>query len=214
MPSYHVIMADIVKSSSLDPAWLGESFSRLVSRCNESCGDDILSPLTITLGDEFQGVAASLQGAVATILSLEETLLAEKFPFRLRYVVVYGEIGTELNRSVAHGMMGSGLTLARQLLTLKQRSRPQFQFDLDDAALTRALNRYFRLVELLTKEWKGKDCSLVLEFIRAQSNSELALRLNKDRSLLWKRRKSLRIEEYLILRELIQDAVKTVTEGS
>jgi hypothetical protein len=117
---------------------------------------------------------------------------------------------------VAHGMMGSGLTLARQQLTHKQRSRPQFQFALGDGdvALTRALNRYFRLVELLTKEWKGKDCPLVLEFISSESNSELALKLNKDRSLIWKRRKSLRIEEYLILKELIFDAVRTVTEGS
>src|SRR5450759_588107 len=132
MPNYHVMMADIVKSSSLEPAWLGEAFERLVSRCNEKCSDDIISPLTITLGDEFQGVAASLKGAVDTIFCLEETLLAEKFPFRLRYVVLYGEIGTEINRTLAHGMMGSGLTPARQKLTHKQRSRPQFQIELGD----------------------------------------------------------------------------------
>jgi SatD family (SatD) len=213
MALYHVIMADIINSSSYDSEWLSEKFIQIVHDCNESCAAEILSPLTITLGDEFQGVAASLKGAVDTIFYLEERLLADKYPFRLRYVVCFGDIGTEINPTVAYGMMGRGLATARQQLIKKQRVRPRFFFDLGDDAASRATNRLFRLVELLTNRWKRKDCNLVKELLASENNSDVAAKLDKDRSLIWKRRKSLHIEEYMILKNLVYDSVALFKEG-
>lgn len=213
MAFYHVIMADVVKSSSLDQVQLGSDLQQLVQSCNEHLAGVLLSPLTVTLGDEFQGVASSLEGAIESLFTLEEMLLEKAYPFRLRYVVLYGEIRTEINPEIAYGMLGPGLTAARARLVSKERSRPRFQFKLGDDVATTMLERLFRLLELLVQEWKSKDSLLISELITQRSIKEVAERLDKDRSLVWKRRKSLRIEEYLILKELVNTTVNSLTRG-
>lgn len=213
MAFYHVIMADVVKSSSLDQVQLGSDLQQLVQSCNEHLAGVLLSPLTVTLGDEFQGVASSLEGAIESLFTLEEMLLEKAYPFRLRYVVLYGEIRTEINPEIAYGMLGPGLTAARARLVSKERSRPRFQFELGDDVATTMLERLFRLLELLVQEWKSKDSLLISELITQRSIKEVAERLDKDRSLIWKRRKSLRIEEYLILKELVNTTVNSFARG-
>lgn len=213
MAFYHVIMADVVKSSSLDQVQLGSDLQQLVQSCNEHLAGVLLSPLTVTLGDEFQGVASSLEGAIESLFTLEEMLLEKAYPFRLRYVVLYGEIRTEINPEIAYGMLGPGLTAARARLVSKERSRPRFQFKLGDDVATTMLESLFRLLELLVQEWKSKDSLLISELITQRSIKEVAERLEKDRSLIWKRRKSLRIEEYLILKELVNTTVNSFARG-
>lgn len=203
MSQHYIVMADIVKSGSYDERELGENFSRIVSLCNKKCASQLLSPNTITLGDEFQGIAASLKSSVDILFCLEETLLAEKFPFKLRYVVHYGEIETDINRSVAYGMMGAGLTFARERLTEKKRSRPRFNFIVNKSSTDVSLNKLFRLVELLSNYWRPVDCDLIQELLLTDNNFDVAEKLGKDRSLIWRRRRHLRIEEYQILKELI-----------
>ena len=67
MPQYFILMGDIVGSSGQNSVDLIEGFSALVSSCNNTLKHQILSPYTITLGDEFQGIAASLRGLLDSI---------------------------------------------------------------------------------------------------------------------------------------------------
>lgn len=209
MSDFHIVMADIVKSRSYNGEVLIDSFSRLVRRCNEMYENEILSPYTITLGDEFQGVVRSMKAAIETIFFLEENLLVEDLSFKLRYVVVFDKIETPINREIAHGMTGPGLALAREMLTKKQRGKSRFQFKLSYGH-DFELNMLFRLVELLVSSWNKKDYMLIKEMLCNDDDQSVAEKFTKNRSQVWKRRKTLRIDEYNILKNLIYNQVQTL----
>lgn len=200
-----ILMGDIIESSSYQAASLRESFLAQIEACNHALKAEILSPYTVTLGDEFQGVAASMRAALKAIFYLEEGLLGAEQPFSLRYVVVHGEIDTPLNRNKAYTMMGAGLTRARQMLTDKRRGQPRFRFDLPDRGATQQLERLYTVLDGLTGRWSPADAGLIADMIATPHNGEVGRRHGKDRSQIWKRRKHLLIEEYGALKAAILD---------
>lgn len=210
MTQHFIVMADVIRSRSYDGSDLINEFMRIVEECNTAHTGAILSPYTITLGDEFQGVADSLRSAVESILFLEDRLLAARPAFMLRYVIVYGGIDTPINPQIAHGMTGPGLALAREMLTLKRRGRRRFQVNLSDLPCTDDLNMLFRLLELLSGHWKEKDYGLIRELVRNSDDADVASRFGKTKSQIWKRRKTLQIEEYTTVKELI---IRTVSHA-
>jgi hypothetical protein len=207
MTQNYIVMADVVRSMSYDGNDLMGEFKRIVDECNYAHKDTLLSPFTITLGDEFQGVAASLRAAVESILFLEDLTLTVQPAFSLRYVLVYGAIDTPINPAIAHGMVGSGLATARELLTKKRRGRPRFQIELGGDSYTEELRMAFRLLELLSTHWKEKDYTLIRELLWNSDDKAVALRFGKTASQIWKRRKTLQIEEYTIAKELLKQTV-------
>ncbi len=207
MPQYYIVMADVIQSRSYDGGDLMNEFMRIVEECNAAHAGAILSPYTITLGDEFQGVAASLRSAVDSILFLEDRLLTVRPAFMLRYVIVYGGIDTPINSQIAHGMTGPGLVAARELLTKKRRGRRRFQLYLPNLPYTDDLTMLFRLLELQSGHWKEKDYALIRELVWDYDDAEVASRFGKTKSQIWKRRKTLQIEEYVTVKELLHRAV-------
>ncbi len=205
MSLQYILMGDIIESSSYQAASLREAFLAQIEACNYALGAEIVSPYTVTLGDEFQGVAASMQAAMQAIFYLEEGLLGANQPFKLRYVAVKGEIDTPLNRQKAHTMMGAGLTRARQMLTDKRRGQPRFRFDLSDRATTRQFERLFTVLDGLIGRWSPADAVLICDMIASPHNAEVGERHGKNRSQIWKRRKHLLIEEYRALKAAILD---------
>lgn len=192
----HILMGDVVASSRQDPGLLRRQLKTLVAGCNRHLASQITSPYTITLGDEFQGVAATLSGAVAAIIYLEEERLKQRFPFQLHYIAHFGEIATPINPEIAYGMMGPGLTRARSLLSAKQRSRPRFHFDYGEAFFGPTLDDLFSVLNRIVGRWKLRDFPLIYDLITNPSNDEVGQLHDKDRSLIWKRRLALRVTEY------------------
>ncbi len=203
MPGYYIVMGDIVKSSTYEGREMMQEFRSAVDSCNNTLAACILSPYTITLGDEFQGVAESLICSVQSLFSLEESLLGQGNPFKLRYVVHYGEIVTPINPDIAHEMVGPGLANARNLLTDKHKRRPRFVFDLLDKDLSRMLTRLFGVVDSLVQDWSVKDLKLVLDMLSTNDDTEIMSKYGKNRSQIWKRRRSLHISDYVALKECI-----------
>jgi hypothetical protein len=72
----------------------------------------LLSPYTLTLGDEFQAVYRDSSGLFADIF----TLLAAIAPVQTRFAVAVGEIVTPINSTQSIGMDGSAFHLARARL--------------------------------------------------------------------------------------------------
>ncbi|HRF81385.1 MAG TPA: SatD family protein [Flavobacteriales bacterium] len=202
---HFILMADIIRSSEASvPADLIKRFKAVVDQANKEHPDRSLSPLTITLGDEFQGVMASLQAAVATIVDLEEALLRGKPQFKLRYVIVQGTISTPIVKENAHGMLGTGLTRARQTLTdLKKVRDRRFQFLLNDKRLEAQLSDCFQLFRSIVDRWDEKDKPLASAFLYMGGYREVAIGLRKDPSLMWRRRRSLRMDDYGAARRLL-----------
>ena len=205
MPDHIIVMGDVVGSRVLDGQEMIGDFKRLISSCNEELSSCLLSPYTITLGDEFQGIAKSLCCSVQSLFYLEESILKLRIPFRLRYVVHRGEIVTPLNPEIAYEMVGPGLARAREILTDKRQRRPRFVFDLPDETLSADLNRLFAVIESLVQDWHEKDFGLVADLISNANDSEVAASHHKNRSQIWKRRRNLRIGDYEALKQVCLD---------
>ena len=201
-------MGDIVSSRKHNAKELKQDFTDLVSNCNAELSSGILSPYTITLGDEFQGIAKSMRSAIESIFYFEEARLKKSLNFKLRLVLLYGGIDTPINKKIAHGMMGPGLSKAREMLTDKKRGNPRFRFALPDEKIALQLNRIFSVLESLTAEWHKKDFPLIIDMLANDNNEEVGKKHGKNRSQIWKRRKSLRIDEYKTLKRVILDLIE------
>ncbi len=204
-PRYHILMSDVIKSRRYPGRDFMAGFGRLVAACNQDLAAAILSPLTITLGDEFQGVMASLAAACEAVFWLEEARLRQGFLPRLRYVIVLGEIETELNREIAHGMVGAGLTLARELLTAQKRARPEVALRLGDPYLERQLGALFQLMLAISQGWRPADYGLVAAMLGRPRDREVAELFGKDPSQIWRRRRTLQIREYNLAKAVIRE---------
>ncbi len=203
MPNYYVFMADVIASRSREPQELMEEFENLVSTANTLFSEGILSPLTITLGDEFQGVVSTLLDAVRVLVWLEEARLKGVFGSQLRYVIHYGEITTPLNPQLAYGMLGPGLADAREELADKRRRRSRFRIELPDRRLALQLSQLLDVMFALTREWKCEDASLLFDMMLHQNNEAVAVAHGKNRSQVWKRRRNLYVDEYVSLKTVV-----------
>lgn len=201
--TYYILMGDIVASSDYEPVKLGMKLKELVDDANKNLAKITLSPYTITLGDEFQGVTRSLKSGIETLFYFEEQSLAKKLDFKLHYVLHFGKIETEINPETSYGMLGEGLTQARKKLSAKNRDRKRFNFSLDNKDHTEQLNRLFEVLDGIMEQWKIDDFALIIDMIQNSNDREVGEKHGKDRSQIYKRRKTLMIHEYNLLKKSV-----------
>jgi hypothetical protein len=198
-----IVMADIIGSSDKTGKALMTSFMNSVENINGGNKEHILSPLTITLGDEFQGVAKNAYGALKILLDFEYHILRLKNPYKLRYIVYEGEIETKINRSSSHQMLGSGLTNARNALAELKSTKNRFKILLKDELLTEKLNYGFSVFQGIVDRWTVAQRKVVIALLHNPDYKEVAKIVHKDPTVIWRRKRSLMIEEYFSIRKLI-----------
>lgn len=200
-----ILMADIIGSSNMQQKMLMVDFKSVVNVINRKAKQTIISPMTITLGDEFQGVIDDLQSALEIILMMEEEIISQQLNFKLRYVLVEGEIDTPINKKIAYEMLGSGLTEARNLLLASKKSNTRFEIQTENKAKTAVINDAFSIYQSIIDNWQlEKDFQLITTFIQFKDYKLVAEKLNKDRSLMWRREKTLKMKEYLSIKNIIK----------
>ncbi|WP_051052995.1 SatD family protein [Fulvivirga imtechensis] len=198
-----IIMADIIGSSQQQGKLLMTHFKSVVNGVNTALKDKIRSPLTITLGDEFQGVVKDLDAAVEVIFWIDELMLSADPAYKLRFVVNYGAIDTAINEEVAYEMLGEGLTRARHLLgAMKSEDTEILINGIDDK--DDILNMAFKLYRSFYNDWLEKDRPVASTFLKIEDYKEVARIYKKDISTMWRREKSLKIDEFRTSRDLIR----------
>jgi SatD family (SatD) len=199
-------MADIIGSSKRNGKALMADFKTAVAHINKIGKQHILSPATITLGDEFQGVVKNPHSALRVIFDMEKYLMSLRKPFRLRYVIHEGDIQTSLNKKTAYEMLGPGLTEARRQLTGMKSAKTRFKVSLSDKELTEKLNLMFVILQGIIGQWTPAQQKVVAAFLELGDYRKVAQRLNKDTTAIWRRKGSLMIEEFNSLKKLMLKA--------
>lgn len=198
-----ILMADIIDSRKGNEKQLMSDFAKVTTKVGRMYDNRLKSPITITLGDEFQSIPRNLTDAINIIISIEEEIINAGMEFKLRYVITEGRIATTINSKVGYGMLGEGLTRAREQLQSIKKEKWRFNFDLTEKTKAIALNNAFLVFQDYVDEWKPEDYKLVSGLLSKPDYKEVADELGKNRSLIWKRKKSLRIDEYLALKDVI-----------
>lgn len=204
-----ILMADIVGSRDQNSKELMNYFKILVEESNDTFQDFITSPLTITLGDEFQAIIKSAEVATQIILFLEESLIHKELHFKLRYVINEGNIDTMINNTRAFEMLGEGLTEARELLGKLKEGDSRFFVSLYDKKISTILNESFVIYQSIIEGWKvERDYEMVSSFLKYKDYKIISEILNRNRSLIWKRERSLHLKSYYAIKKIIELSVK------
>jgi len=205
-------MGDVTGSRSADArgvqAWLAEATARI----NAEFDDAIRSPLTVTLGDEFQAIPASLAAAARMLDTLERHRLTTDPGFRLHYALVIDRLDTPINTDIAHGMLGPALTEARRQLTQTGRARRFVQVATGHERLDRLLANTYDVADALIARWKRRDYALIRAMLDSPSDADIGERFAKTRSQVWKRRRTLLVDEYASLADTAQGLARLVDD--
>lgn len=202
-----ILMGDIVGSSQSDNISLQKEFSKLIGKINQEFQNKLKSPLTITLGDEFQGVVVDLKTSIEMIVNIEENKWEMEYPILIRYSLGLGEISTPINSEIAFGMLGEGLTKVRNsLIELKDKdtrivltgdfpNKEQISLSLD-------------LLLEKQEEWRWKDRDVISGYIMGKDYKKIAEEIGKDNSTVWRKFKSLEFASYEKRKRLLEIIVE------
>lgn len=205
MKRHIIIMADVVRSRKMDQDILHDSLNDCISEVNQIFKREIQSPLTITLGDEFQGIVKSAEAACRILFHIDEYTRNQELAYELRFAINYGVVETKVNPKSAHNMLGKGLTQTRELLEgMSRKQRDRFRIRVADERLDTSMENILNVYDGIVNSWNlKKDKETIKTLIKYPKDDEAANVLNKTRQQIWKRRATLLIDEYVACKETI-----------
>ena len=196
----HIFMGDVSNSAAKDAPALADDLRAAVAEINTRFATRLLSPLTVTLGDEFQGLPDSAETTIAILFALETLIRDGRLP-ALHYAWVHGTIDTAINPDIAHGMLGPGLSRARALLTRKDRDRPVLQTQMPAPALTTLYDTTAAALFAISARWNPRDYRLISDLLSGQEIKDIAAAHDRDTSSVYRRRDTLMIDAYADLQQ-------------
>ena len=193
-----ILMGDIIGSRGYPQGELHEEFNKCINSANEIFRKQLVSPLTITLGDEFQGIVSSLEEAFRIIFYIDEKSRNQDSDYEIRYSLHLGNIETNIVSEAAHNMMGEGLTTARELLgEMSRRARERFRISVGSVKIQRCFENILAIYDKIITSWNlEKDKEVIQILIQEPNDRKAAELLGKTRQQVWKRRSTLMINEY------------------
>lgn len=162
--NYFVMIGDMIQSRRLDDRReIQEAFRQALNSAQREYGRGIVSPLTLTIGDEFQAVLGDASNLFAIVNRLEESLPTIRF----RYGLGVGEISTALNRKAAIGMDGPAFHFARQALEQARQTERRFAFVCASPRVQARIDLLLHWIDVITANWsKEKKQILRLSQLR------------------------------------------------
>jgi hypothetical protein len=192
--SHTIIMGDLVSSQSTPSVHrLHQVFNRVVDEVNDQEGAKFVSPLTITLGDEFQGVCSNLSdGLVIMRLLRAKMLLAD---VECRFVLGVIALETPVNHERAWNMMGKGLASTRKRLAEK-RDINAYRFVLPDHPVVQGLMETVgAALSDIERTWTSRQRHIILS-TASETISEIVERLGISTPTYYKIRRAGKFDLY------------------
>jgi hypothetical protein len=184
--THAVLMGDIVGSErAASFKAVHRAFNKAVAKANAINAEHIASPLTITLGDEFQGLLTGFVHAWDAAVELRLELLMAGIP--CRFVVGAAKLETPVNTKEAWNMMGTGLSAARDKLNDK-RTTSAYRFSFPDASLEELLlDAVGDALTQVEDAWTGTQLEYYSKSRAAtRGNAEVARKLGVSARSLYK----------------------------
>ncbi len=140
-----------------------------VNRRNKS----LLSPFTITLGDEFQAVYQNANNLFIDIW----TIVTELYPQKFRFAFGVGNLTTQINRKQAIGMDGPAFHYARQCIQDLKETSNLFKILGEQLAYPEILNQSLNLISHQIAGWEKNRFRILAGLYRNESSKEMSTKL-------------------------------------
>jgi hypothetical protein len=201
-----VLIADIVESRSIpNRAVYQRKLQELLEAVNNQSRQNLLSPYTITVGDEFQAVYRTAHSLFSDVMRIVDY----SFPNRIRFALAYGPISTELNARAALGMDGPAFSSARNLLnTLKKQDRTIIRFDLPRNDLIELINVCLTLFANDLERWNKTAVSTFTLSLRGLAPQQIARETGVHFTTAYRHMREKHFEDYQKMLALISGEVE------
>ena len=179
-----VLIADIVSSRKIkERDKMQKNLKTLLRKLNKESGE-IISPLTITLGDEFQCVYSSGNEIFRHVWQILDTA----YPEKIRFSFGIGEISTAINKEQAIGMDGPAFYAAREGLSeLKQKN---YLFNISknttDTEILSFIKSTVFLISFHTYGWKRNRIKIMSLLEEEMTVKKIAKKLNITEQAVYK----------------------------
>ncbi|WP_058554943.1 SatD family protein [Thiohalocapsa sp. ML1] len=183
-----VVIADVIASRGLpDRAEVQRALqASLAARNAEHRPQALLSPYTLTLGDEFQAVPARAQGVFRDLLQIA----ADLQPVQLRFALGLGDIATGIDHERAIGMDGSAFHLARAGVEGLKHSDGRCRVEGLDGVAVELVNQGLALAFGRLAGSRGSRLALAAGLVGAEPIADIATRLDRTEQTLYKTARS------------------------
>ncbi|MDZ7659141.1 SatD family protein [Fodinibius sp.] len=152
-----VLIGDLEDSQSVqnrDREALQEVLLNKLKALNTEYGEHIVSPYTITLGDEFQAVFDRADAVFVQMLKIMSAI----HPIGVRFSLAVGDIDTPINTEQAIGMDGPAFHRARRGIEQLKESGYLFNigFEDEDSPELRIINNSLQLLSGEMRGWNKR----------------------------------------------------------
>ncbi|MFZ0452935.1 MAG: SatD family protein [Ignavibacteriaceae bacterium] len=167
-----VLIGDIINSKNISQrakiqSQLNSTFKKI------NIDKLLLSPYTITLGDEFQAVYNKADSVFNHIWLISLAI----YPLKIRFSIGVGDITTKINRKQAIGMDGPAFYNARNGLNELKESGFIFMINSDELASKEIIKQSLFLISHLTSGWKKSRLDILVLLNENFSIGEIAGKL-------------------------------------
>ncbi len=168
---YVVLVADLVSSRKIvERSAVQEKLTTCLRRLNSGKKEGLLSPYTITLGDEFQSVFATPGRIFRDAL----TVLIALYPVEVRFVFAVGEISTSINSKQTLGMDGPAFHEARGAIERLKKAKGLFAVAGPEPAGLDLVNHSLALVSHAIRKWPRSRLEILRGILEHRSVGQLA----------------------------------------
>jgi hypothetical protein len=165
-----VVIGDIVRSRQIPDRQAFQRHLKKTVGALSARHPDLLSPYTVTLGDEFQAVYKRADRAFRDFFMLQRML----HPHRIRLVIGVGALTTPLNPRMSIGMDGPVFHLARQGMGELKQSGSLLRVMMAGADGTAWINPTLDLLSHLTIGWKQNRLEVLQRMLDGEDPQAIA----------------------------------------
>ena len=202
---YIALIGDLIESKQLkNRKQVQQELQELMAVLNRDYRDYLVSPFTVTTGDEFQALLRPNPEIMR--------LIALGFPHPIRFGLGLGEIVTDINREQSIGSDGPAYWRARAAINAVHEKNDygssRIAVSLGDEELSQAVNTVLAAASFIQSKWNASQREvlerMLMEYIYDEnfSHGEIAELLQISPSALSKRLKSSGLKIYLRNRRL------------
>lgn len=142
---------------------------KILNKVN-TANTSIVSPYTLTLGDEFQAVYNKPSNLFRDLIFIEKNL----YPVKIRLSIAIGSITTSLNKKQAIGMDGPVFHIARDKINELKKSSYRYVISTDDDKDLELYNSILKLISKNIDTWKPPRYGVLLAMLENKSIKEIS----------------------------------------
>jgi hypothetical protein len=188
-----VLVADLVASRRIaERSAVQERLRACLRQLNSRKREGLLSPYTITLGDEFQAVLSAPERIFRDAL----TVLIAIYPVAVRFSFAIGEISTAINTRQALGMDGPAFHEARATIGHLKKTKSLFAVAYTDSSGLTLINLSLALISHTIAKWPRSRLEILRRLFEKRTIKQIA--------------RDLRVTDQAVYKSIDAGAVRTI----